>query len=35
MSLIIRNVQIISPGSPLHGATEIGIDQYTFVDPLA
>ncbi len=35
MSLIIRNVQIISPGSPLHGATEIGIDQHTFVDPSA
>ncbi len=33
MSLIIRNIQIISPRSPLHGATEIGIDQHTFVDP--
>ena len=33
MSVIIRNIQIISPGSPLHGATEIGIDDGVFVDP--
>ena len=33
MSVIIRNIQIISPGSPLHGATEIGIDEGVFVDP--
>jgi dihydroorotase len=33
VSVIIRNIQIISPGSPLHGATEIGIDDGVFVDP--
>ena len=33
MSVIIRNVHIISPDSPLHGATEIGIDNGVFVDP--
>ena len=33
MSVIIRNIHIISPGSPLHGATEIGIDDGVFVDP--
>lgn len=35
MSVIIRNIQIISPGSPLHGATEIGIDRGVFMDPSA
>ena len=33
MSVIISNVQIISPGSPLHGSTSVGIDQGVFVDP--
>ena len=35
MSVIIRNIKIISPGSPLHGATEIGIDRGVFMDPSA
>lgn len=33
MSTAIRNVQIISPGSPLHGASEVGIERGVFVDP--
>jgi dihydroorotase len=35
VSVIIRNIQIVSPGSPLHGATEIGIDRGVFMDPSA
>ena len=33
MSVIIRNITIISPGSPVHGKTDIGIAQGVFVDP--
>ena len=33
MSVIIQNIQIISPGSPLHGTTEIGINNGEFVNP--
>ena len=33
MSIIIRNITIISPGSPVHEKTDIGIAQGVFVDP--
>jgi dihydroorotase len=33
VSVIIQNIQIISPGSPLHGTTEIGINDGEFVNP--
>ncbi|MBU25098.1 MAG: dihydroorotase [Gammaproteobacteria bacterium] len=33
MSFIVRNMTIISPGSPMHGKTDIGIAQGMFVDP--
>ena len=33
MSVIIRNITIISPGSPVHEKTDIGIAQGVFVDP--
>ncbi|HBX27182.1 MAG TPA: dihydroorotase [Gammaproteobacteria bacterium] len=33
MSVIIRNMTIVSPGSPMHGKTDIGISEGIFVDP--
>ena len=33
MSVVIRNVRILSPNSSLHQATEIGIEKGLFVDP--
>jgi len=33
MSVIIRNMTIVSPGSPMHGKTDIGISRGVFVDP--
>jgi len=33
MSLVIENIQVVSPGSSLHGETRVGIDDGQFVDP--
>ena len=35
MSVLLTNIRIISPGSPLHQKTEVGIVDGRFVDPTA